>query len=56
VELSQVVDDIVAALASLDARGIAFKQFKPGVGPDGEPKLVGEVARHLNSLPPITGH
>jgi hypothetical protein len=52
VELSQVVDDIVAALAALDARGIAFKQFKPGVGPYGEPQLVGEVARHLNSLPP----
>jgi len=52
VELSQVVDDIVSALTAVDARGIAFKQFQPGVGPYGEPHLVREVARYLNTLPP----
>ena len=51
-ELTQVVDDIVAGLAALDACGSAFKQFQPGVGPYGEPQLVRALARQLNTLPP----
>ena len=50
-ELSQVVDDVVGGLCVLDACGIPFKQFQPGVGPYGEPQLVGAVAKHLNTLP-----
>ena len=54
-ELAQVVNDVVDALTALDGCGIRFKQFQPGVGPYGEPQLVGAVARHLNTLPAYRG-
>jgi hypothetical protein len=50
-ELAVVIEDVVTGLVALDGCGVAFKQFHPGVGPYGEPQLVGAVAKHLNTLP-----
>jgi len=50
-ELEQVVTDISAALLAVDRRGTPFKQFQAGVGPFGEPQLVGAVKTYLNGLP-----
>jgi hypothetical protein len=49
-ELTELVEDVADSLVAVDQRGTAFKQFKPGVGPYGEPQLVGSVAEHLNGL------
>jgi hypothetical protein len=46
----RLVADIADALLALDASGTPFKQFQPGVGPYGEPQLVGHVARHLGGI------
>src|SRR5207244_2885361 len=45
-----VVNDVVEGLIVLDGCGVPFKQFRQGVGPYGEPELVGAVARYLNTL------
>ena len=50
-ELKQVITDVAAALVKVDRCGLAFKTFQPGVGPYGEPQLLGFVAEHLNGLP-----
>src|SRR5580692_10740188 len=50
-ELKQVVDDIAAALFSIDRCGVPHKHFQSGVGPYGEPQLVSAVAEHLNRIP-----
>lgn len=50
-ELEQVVNDVGAALVTVDQCGVAFKQFHPGVGPYGEPQLLAAVAQYLNKLP-----
>jgi len=50
-ELRQVVSDIGSALAWIDKSGEPFRAFKPGVGPYGEPQLVGRIATYLNGLP-----
>ncbi len=50
-ELDQIVEDVAEALVAVDACGVAFKQFQPGVGPYGEPQLLSAVAKHLNTLP-----
>src|SRR6266542_1538403 len=52
VELEHVVKDVAAALVAVDGSGVSFKHFQPGVGPYGEPQLLGAVAKHLNTLPP----
>jgi hypothetical protein len=49
-ELAQVVRDVVEGLIVVDGCGVPFKGFQPGVGPYGEPQLLGSVARHLNTL------
>jgi len=54
-ELAQVVKDLVEGLVSVDGCGIPFKRFQPGVGPYGEPQLVGAIARHLNTIPAYGG-
>jgi hypothetical protein len=54
-ELGEIVDDIAGALVAVDGCGVPFKRFQPGVGPYGEPQLLGAVARHLNSLPAYGG-
>jgi hypothetical protein len=47
-ELSDLVSDVADELVAIDSSGIAFKSFKPGVGPYGEPQLIREIARRLN--------
>ena len=42
-----LVEDIANAIRDIDSSGIAFKQFKPGVGPYGEPQLVKLIAQNL---------
>lgn len=54
-ELQQVALDIGEALVAIDGCGIGFKQFRPGVGPYGEPQLLRAVAEHLNALPMYAG-
>ena len=55
VELDEVVRDIAAALLAVDGCEVPFKRFQPGVGPYGEPQLLGAVAKHLNTLPAYRG-
>jgi hypothetical protein len=50
-ELEEVVSDIRGALVDIDECGEPFRNFQPGVGPYGEPQLVGRIARYLNDLP-----
>ncbi len=50
-ELEEVVDDVASALVAVDGCGVPFKSFQLGVGPYGEPQLIREVAKHLNTLP-----
>ena len=47
--LRQVVEDIADALAAIDASRVPFKAYHPGVGPYGEPQLLGAVVKHLNA-------
>lgn len=47
-ELQPVIADVADALVTLDCSGVPFKHFKCGVGPYGEPQMVGSVARYLN--------
>ena len=54
-ELEQIVGDVATALVAVDGCGVPFKQFQPGVGPYGEPQLLGAVTRHLNTLPAYGG-
>lgn len=49
VELPKVVADIAEELVALDASGVPFRAFRPGVGPYGEPQLIREIARRLNA-------
>lgn len=51
IDLEQVANDVASALVHLDCSGEPFKQFRPGVGPYGEPQLVKAVADYLNQLP-----
>ena len=50
-DLDEVVSDIAAALDCIDKSGESFRTFQPGVGPYGEPQLVGGIAGYLNQLP-----
>jgi hypothetical protein len=47
-ELSQFVSDVSNCISAIDASGARFKEFKPGVGPIGEPQLVKLIAERLN--------
>jgi len=51
IELETVVRDIADVLKVVDRSAGPFKQFRPGVGPYGEPQLVKLVAQSLNKLP-----
>jgi hypothetical protein len=46
--LESIVEAIANALVDIDASGIAFRGFLPGVGPYGEPQLLAAVAGRLN--------
>jgi hypothetical protein len=54
-ELEEVVNDVAAAVVALDAAKIRFRDFQAGVGPFGEPQLVGQIAAHLNTLKKYRG-
>ena len=47
-ELRVLVGDIADALKAIDSARVPFKQFRPGVGPYGEPNLVKLLAATLN--------
>jgi hypothetical protein len=47
-ELSKLVSDVSQCLFDIDASGISFKDFRPGVGPYGDPQLVKLIAERLN--------
>jgi hypothetical protein len=51
----RLITDVADALVALDGSGVPFKQFRPGIGPYGEPQLVAYVARHLNDLEAYRG-
>jgi hypothetical protein len=52
ISLEHVVEATANALVNIDASGVAFRNFLPGVGPYGEPQLLTAVASRLNaSLP-----
>jgi hypothetical protein len=55
VDLESVLEDVADALVAIDVSGVGFKTFQPGVGPYGEPQLVAEIARRLNSIPKYGG-
>src|SRR5947208_3135608 len=50
-QLQEVTSDICGVIRDIDASGIPFKHFQPGVGPYGEPQLLKEIARRLNDIP-----
>lgn len=47
--LKTVVSDIADSLVAIDSSKIPFRQFRPGVGPYGEPQLLKDISRILNS-------
>lgn len=53
--MQQIVEDIADACVEIDASGLPFKAFQPGVGPYGEPQLVKQLAVLLNRLPAYRG-
>ncbi|HKN19835.1 MAG TPA: hypothetical protein VJX73_00380 [Terracidiphilus sp.] len=55
IELSQLVSDVSNCVYQIDASGIRFKEFQPGVGPFGEPQLVKLIAVKLNQNPKYDG-
>ncbi|MBI3803842.1 MAG: hypothetical protein HY282_08785 [Nitrospirae bacterium] len=55
-ELQKVFSDIADELAAMDASRESFKSFQPGVGPHGEPQLIGKIAKRLNTKPGYSGN
>ena len=55
VELPELLNDIADAVVVIDATGVPFKAFQPGVGPYGEPQLVRAIADYLNLIPAYAG-
>jgi hypothetical protein len=53
--LDDLVVDISNALLQVDASRVAFRSFRPGVGPYGEPQLLKLIAAKLNQLPKYNG-
>jgi hypothetical protein len=45
--MQRLVDDIADVVRTVDRCGTPFKQFRPGVGPYGEPQLTKLIAQHL---------
>lgn len=50
--MNTLVQDFAEALRAIDSSGIAFKSFRPGVGPYGEPQVVRAAVAHLQELRP----
>ncbi len=55
IDLEEIIDNITDGLVAIDASRIPFKNFRPGVGPYGEPQLVKRIAKQLNELPKYQG-
>lgn len=53
--LQELVLDIADALNQIDSSREAFRSFRPGVGPFGEPQLVKRIAATLNQKPKYGG-
>lgn len=51
----KLVSDIADGCVKIDTSGVPFKSFQMGVGPYGEPQLVGLLANHLNDVPDYAG-
>jgi hypothetical protein len=49
--LDEIVAEVADGLAHVDATGVPFRAFQPGVGPYGEPQLVKLLAAYLNDDP-----
>jgi hypothetical protein len=47
--MQELVNDIANAIREIDRSGVSFKEFRPGVGPFGEPQLAKLIANHLAS-------
>jgi hypothetical protein len=54
-DLTQLVSDVSSCIYEIDASGTPFKEFRPGVGPYGEPQLVKLLAEKLNQSPRYDG-
>ncbi len=54
-DLTQVVTDIADAVVDIDASRVPFKEFRPGVGPYGEPQLLRAVVERLRLLDRYAG-
>ena len=50
-ELLAIVNDIADAIFEIDRSATAFKEFRPGVGPYGEPQLVRLIRDAFNEKP-----
>lgn len=48
-KLRKVASDIADELVAFDVSRVPFRAFRPGVGPYGEPQLIHEIARRLNT-------
>jgi hypothetical protein len=49
-QLDQVIRDVADALVAIDQSRVPFREFRPGVGPYGEPQLVRAIAQRLNEF------
>jgi len=55
ISLEKLVSKIADALVAIDQSRVPFRRFKPGVGPYGEPQLLKEIARILDSREGMKG-
>ena len=55
INLKKLTREIADALVTIDQSRVPFRQFKPGVGPYGEPQLLKEIARILDSREGMKG-
>jgi hypothetical protein len=49
-QLDQVIRDVADVLVAIDQSRAPFREFRPGVGPYGEPQLVRAIAQRLNEF------
>ena len=49
-QLDRVIRDVADVLVAIDQSRVPFREFRPGVGPYGEPQLVRAIAQRLNEF------
>lgn len=54
--MDQLINDLADAVQSIDRCGVPFKQFRPGIGPYGEPQLVKLLTQYLLDSHPDRYH